>query len=277
MEEKKKIYGIGAVVGDIVGSPYEFDENNIKTEKFPLFSKRSYATDDTVMTLAVAEGLMRSLGKPKDEMRKSVIASMVSWGKRYPYAGYGTRFRGWFDDPVPYGSWGNGSAMRVSSVGWLFDDLDETIEAAELTAAVSHDHPDGIRGAQATAAAIWLNRHGTSKSELKSFIVEKFGYDLSRTTDEIRPNYSFTEECAKTVPEAITAYLEAESFEGTLRKAVSLGGDSDTLTAIAASIAEPTYEVPVEIAKSAIGRLDEVMLDALLKYMTFLSEKIDGR
>ena len=207
MLQKRDLYGIGAIIGDIVGSPYEFGRGN-QTEDFPLFSKKSKPTDDSVMTLAVAEGLIASKGQGIDMVRATVIDSMVKWGRSYPYAGYGIRFYSWLKNPVPYGSYGNGSAMRVSSVGWLFNSLEDVLDYAKLTAEVSHNHPEGIKGAQATAAAIFLTRQGKSKEFLREYISSTFDYDLRRTLDEIRPTYRHDESCQKTVPEAITAYME---------------------------------------------------------------------
>lgn len=239
----------GAILGDIIGSPYEFDMGS-KSKDFPLFSKNSTFTDDTVMTIAVAEAFMNA---PDDEkiIRKRLIQSMQKWGHRYPGAGYGLRFSDWLDsdDPQPYNSWGNGSAMRVSSVGWLFDDLETVRHMARLSAEVTHNHPKGIKGAEATASAIFLARTGSSKAEIKAYIEEQFGYDLSRTCDEIRPTYHHVESCQETVPEAITAFLEGESFEDVIRTAVSLGGDCDTLTCIAGSIAEGFYGIPEDLKR----------------------------
>ena len=245
----------GAILGDMIGSPYEFDRGS-KTKDFPLFSESSTFTDDTVMTIAVAEAF---LGAPDDEeqIRRRLIRSMQEFGTPYPYAGYGGMFRFWLksDDPKPYGSFGNGSAMRVSSVAWLYDDLDTVRKMARLSAEVTHDHPEGIKGAQATAAAIFLARTGSTKAEIRAYIEENFQYDLSRTCDEIRPGYRHVESCQETVPEAITAFLEGESFEDVIRTAVSLGGDCDTLTAIAGSIAEGFYGVPDFLKKECFRRL----------------------
>lgn len=263
---------LGAIIGDIVGSPYEFDQNNCKSEDFPLYSRRSYATDDSVMTLAVAEAMIRTRDGDAEAARAACVESMAEWGKRYPYAGYGTMFSRWFDDRKPYGSYGNGSAMRVSSVGWLFDDLDIVLERAAISSAVSHDHPEGIKGAQATAAAIFLTRKGMGKDELRRYITERFEYDLTRTCDEIRPTYKFVETCQETVPEALTAYFEGESFEGVLRKAVSLGGDSDTLTAIAASVAGAAHDVPDSILDGALARLDDHQLASARAYVDAVRE-----
>lgn len=260
MEKKNKKAAdvmYGAILGDIIGSPYEFDMGD-KTKEFPLFSKRSEFTDDTVMTIAVAEALLDSRADEADEViRQRIVKRMQQWGKAYPDAGYGARFVWWLQDsdPKPYGSWGNGSAMRVSAAGWLYDDLDTVLRMAKLSAEVTHDHPEGIKGAQTTAAAIYLARNSTGKARIKTYITETFGYDLSRTCDEIRPGYRHVESCQETVPEAITAFLEGESFEDVIRTAVSLGGDCDTLTAIAGSIAEAFYGVPEEWKQECRSRL----------------------
>ncbi len=250
---------IGAILGDIIGSPYEFDLGD-KTKDFPLFSKRSRFTDDTVMTLAVARAFMDA-GPDADDgtIRQIIVRSMRELAKRYPRSGYGGRFRWWLTDPdpQPYNSWGNGSAMRVSSAAWLFHDLDSVLRAAKLSAEVTHNHSEGIKGAQATAAAIFLARTDHSKAEIKQYIEKTFDYDLSRTCDEIRPAYRHVESCQETVPEAIIAFLEGESFEDVIRTAVSLGGDCDTLTAIAGSIAEGFYGVPEELEKECLARLPE--------------------
>lgn len=247
---------LGAIIGDMVGAPYEFDMGD-KTKEFELFSEGSQFTDDTVMTVAVAEALMISLEQPSEIIKKHVINAMRDWGKRYPDAGYGFRFGQWLEseNPQPYNSWGNGSAMRASAAGWLYQDLNDTMHVARLTAEVTHNHDEGIKGAEATAAAIWCLRNGYSKAALKDFIISEFGYDLSRTCDEIRPTYRHVESCMETVPEAITAFLEGESFEDVIRTAVSLGGDSDTLTCIAGSMAEAFYGIPPYIAQQAIKRL----------------------
>jgi ADP-ribosylglycohydrolase len=241
---------LGAIIGDIVGSIYEW--HNIKTKKFPLFGQNCEFTDDTVMTIAVAEGLMNG-GAPED-----YIKAMKRLGRMYPNAGYGGHFRSWLftDGRIPYNSWGNGSAMRVSPVGWFFDTIKMTENAAEVSAAVTHNHPEGIKGAQATAAAIFLARNKKPKEEIKSYIENKYGYNLSGTLDEIRPEYLFNESCQGTVPEAIIAFLESEDFEDAIRNAISLGGDSDTLAAITGSIAEAAYGIPDEIRMKAISLLD---------------------
>lgn len=257
----------GAILGDIIGAPYEFDMGG-KTKNFPLFCKQSHFTDDSVMTIAVAEALLGSMGGSDDDIRKAVIGSMRKWGNNYPHAGYGTRFIHWLGDPDPrpYGSYGNGSAMRVSAAGWLFDTPEETRHIARLTAEVTHDHPEGIKGAESTATAIFMARTGSTKDEIRDCIVRDFGYDLSRTCDEIRPFYHHVESCQKTVPEAITAFLEGNDFEDVIRTAVSLGGDCDTLTCIAGSMAEAFYGVPDELKKICAERIDDDMLEVLGRF-----------
>lgn len=250
----------GALLGDMIGAPYEFDRGN-KSKEFPLFCENSRFTDDSVMTIAVAEALLDSRFLDDDSIRAALIKSMRKWGKKYPDAGYGRKFLCWLreKEPKPYGSCGNGSAMRVSAAGWLFDTLEETREKARLTAEVTHDHPEGIKGAEATSGAIFLARTGRSKEEIRDYIVQEFGYDLSRTCDQIRPSYYHNESCQKTVPEAITAFLEGTDFEDVIRTAVSLGGDCDTLTCIAGSIAEAFYGVPAILKAECKRRLPEDM------------------
>ena len=258
----------GAILGDMIGSPYEFDMGN-KSKEFPLFSKRSTYTDDTVMTIAVADVFLNdSLLMNEDVIRQSLIESMHKYGKLFPNAGYGGRFGMWLflDGTEPYNSWGNGSAMRVSSVAWLFDDLGMVRLMARLSAEVTHNHPEGIKGAEATASAIFLARTGRSKAEIKRYIENEFGYDLSRTCNEIRPDYHHVESCQETVPEAITAFLEGESFEDVIRTAVSLGGDCDTLTCIAGSIAEGFYGVSEQLTLECLTRLPDELKTVLERF-----------
>ena len=261
----------GAILGDIIGSPYEFDRGK-KTKDFPLFKIGSHFTDDSVMTVAVAEALMKAVaeGTIEDETitKDLLIDSMQKWGHRYPNAGYGGRFYHWLADSErePYNSWGNGSAMRVAAAGWLFDDLDTTRKVARWTAGVTHNHPEGIKGAEATASAIFLGRTGSTKAEIKDYIIREFGYDLSRTCDEIRPAYHHVESCQETVPEAITAFLEGTDFEDVIRTGVSLGGDTDTLACIAGSMAEAFHGVPDELKTECENRLPTDMR-AVLRMM----------
>ena len=263
----------GAILGDIIGSPYEFDRGS-KSKDFPLFSKHSTFTDDTVMTLAVADALLDAQPDADLEwIRNRLIRGMQRFGEAYPHAGYGGMFRHWLraKDPQPYGSYGNGSAMRVSSVGWLYNDLDTVRRMARLSAEVTHNHPEGIKGAEATASVIFLARTDSTKAEIKAYIEENFHYDLSRTCDEIRPDYHHVESCQETVPEAITAFLEGESFEDVIRTAVSLGGDCDTLTCIADSMAEGFYGVPEELKAECRKRLSEDLLEVLQRFDTVFS------
>lgn len=256
----------GAILGDIIGSPYEFDMGD-KRKDFPLFSQNSTFTDDTVMTVAVADALM---GAPEDEesIRSRLVDAMHRYGKAFPNAGYGGRFALWLDmgSREPYNSFGNGSAMRVASVAWLYQDLATVLKMARITSDVTHNHPEGIKGAEATAAAIFLARNGSTKQQIKAYITEQFGYDLSRTCDEIRPNYCHVESCQETVPEAITAFLEGESFEDVIRTAVSLGGDCDTLTCIAGSIAEGFYGVPEDLKIACRQRLPKQLVKVLDRF-----------
>ena len=261
----------GAILGDIIGSPYEFDRGR-KTKDFPFFDRGASFTDDSVMTIAVADALMqaedRNVIDDESAVKALLIDSMHKWGHKYPNAGYGGRFRTWLrhNECEPYNSWGNGSAMRVSSVGWMFDDLETTRKVARWTAEVTHNHPEGVRGAEATACAVFLARTGSSKEEIRDFITNDIGYDLSRTCDGIRPDYCHVESCQQTVPEAITAFLEGEDFEDVIRTAVSLGGDCDTLTCIAGGIAEAFYGVPAELQAECEARLPSDMRVALISF-----------
>ena len=259
----------GAILGDIVGSPYEFDWNNIKTKDFPLFSERSEFTDDTVMTLAVAQAVMtEGAAAGSKKLRSAFTREMRRLGRAYPAAGYGAKFGWWLEmpQPRPYKSFGNGSAMRVSAVAWLFDTLEAVRRGARLSAEVTHNHPEGIKGAEATASAIFLARTGSTKEEIRGYIEREFGYDLHRTCDEIRPAYHHVESCQESVPEAIIAFLEGESFEDVLRTAVSLGGDSDTIAAIAGSIAEGYYGLDDKWKAEAYARLPEDLAAILRRF-----------
>ena len=252
---------LGAICGDIIGSVYE--HNPIKTKDFNLFSKRSIFTDDTVMTLAVANWLV------EDKSSKDVlIENLKFFGNLYINAGYGGSFYHWLqsDNPKPYGSWANGSAMRVSPCAWVGNSLDEVQDLAKISAIVTHDHPEGIKGALATADAIYLARTGSSKEEIKNHVETNYKYDLSRSVDEIRPVYSFDVSCAGSVPESIICFLEANDFEDAIKNAISLVGDADTQAAIAGSIAGAYYEIPKNIADQALNILDECLLDV---YMDF--------
>lgn len=239
---------LGAIAGDIVGSIYEW--NNIKSKDFPLFSPQSDFTDDSVLTVALADALLS--GRPYAENLKRFFQA-------YPGRGYGSSFYHWAarTSLEPYNSFGNGAAMRVSPVGYAFDDLETVLQKAEEYTAVTHNHPEGVKGGQATAAAIFMARTGRSKDEIKTFIEQRFGYDLNCTVDELRPGYRFDETCQGTVPQAVRAFLDSTDFEDALRTAVSLGGDSDTLACITGGIAQAFYGgVPENIAEQVYTILD---------------------
>ena len=253
---------IGAIAGDVIGSAYEF--NPTREYGFELFTPKSTFTDDTVLTMANALWLLDD----ERHTHESLVAIMLDMCRKYPGRGYGGRFANWINDsdPQPYGSFGNGSAMRVSPVGYYAQTLDEALELAKISAEVTHNHPEGIKGAQATAAAIFLVRQGKTKPEISKFVAETFSYDLSRTLEEIRPDYTFDETCQRTVPEAITCYLEGRDYEDVVRLAVSLAADADTLAAIAGSIASATMDVPNEIAQRVISLLSEEFCTLLLRF-----------
>ena len=229
----------GAIIGDIAGSKYEW--HSIKTKEFPLFSEGCRFTDDTVMTVAVAKALIIAREEQRS-FKKVLVETMQDFGRRYPRAGYGGGFRNWIKakHPEPYGSFGNGSAMRVSPCGLMAVTLEEALDLARASAEVTHDHPEGIKGAEATAAAVFLAKSGRSKEEIRDYIREHY-YPLDKTLDEIRPTYRFDVTCQGSVPEAIEAFLESESYADAIRGAISLGGDSDTQASIAGAIAWSYY------------------------------------
>ena len=252
---------LGAIIGDTVGSVYEF--NNIKTTNFPLFDPQCNYTDDSIMTMAVAQWLLTDPQHGMDTLE----TIFLDFAKKYPcpMGGYGGGFSRWLFHPEalgdyggrdfkpgtrhPYNSFGNGAAMRCSANGWMFDTLEETERVAGLSAAITHNHPEGIKGAQSTSAAIFMARHGASKEEIREYISAKYGYNLNRTCDEIRPIYDWDSSCQGTVPEAMIAFMDSTDFESAIRLAVSLGGDSDTLACITGGIAEALYkDIPDDIA-----------------------------
>lgn len=248
---------LGAIAGDIVGSVHEFAP--FKSTEFPLFVDESEFTDDSVLTVAVADCLLTGA---------SYVDKLHDYTRAFPHRGYGARFYSWFKrgDREPYNSWGNGSAMRVSPVAYAFETLDEVLAEAQRCAQVTHNHPEGIKGAQATAAATFLARKGSSKAEIREVVRTRFGYNLGRTVRDIRPSYRFNESCQETVPEGIIAFLDSEDYEDAVRLAVSLGGDADTLACIAGGMAEAFYGgVPEEIATlawdSLNGRLRRVVAE----------------
>lgn len=249
---------LGAIAGDIIGSIYE--GHNIKTKQFPLFAPQCRFTDDTVLTVAVADAILH---------HADYGSRIKSYYRRYPYAGYGGNFTRWgqSDTCAPYYSWGNGSAMRVSPVGYAFNDLDTTLAQAKSSAEVTHNHPEGIKGAQVTAAAIFLAKQGGTKSAIKSYIEQHFGYNLTQTLAEIRPSYRFDVSCQGSIPQAIIAFLESTDFEDAIRNAISIGGDSDTIACITGGIAQAFYgSVPDPIAREALQRLDDPLRQMIFSF-----------
>jgi ADP-ribosylglycohydrolase len=246
---------IGAIIGDVIGSVHE--HAGTKTTDFPLFVAGSRFTDDTVLTIATADALLTD----GDHAR-----AYREWGNRYPRAGYGGAFKGWLRNPGagPYGSFGNGSAMRVSPVAFAFTSMEEVLAEAERSAAVTHNHPEGIKGAQATALAVYLAREGVSRAEIRAEVAGRFGYDLSRTIEEIRPSYRFDVTCQGSVPEALTAFFETEDLESAIRVAISLGGDADTQAAIAGGAAQAAGSAATPtMLRELQERLTTEMLDVL--------------
>ena len=270
---------LGAIIGDTIGSVYEF--HNIKTTNFPLFDSHCNYTDDSIMTMAVADWLLTD---PQHGMG-TLEASFLNFAKKYPcpMGGYGGGFNRWLFHPEalgdygsrefkpgtrhPYNSFGNGAAMRCSANGWMFDTLEETERVAGLSAAITHNHPEGIKGAQSTAAAIFMARNGKSKDEIKEYISTKYGYNLNRTCDEIRAVYDWDSSCQGTVPEAMVAFLDSTDFESAIRLAVSLGGDSDTLACITGGIAEAFYKTIPESIALRIWELIPEDFKAILRVM----------
>ena len=255
----------GAIIGDIVGSVYEW--HNIKTTDFNFFSPKGFFTDDTVLTVATAKALMTD---------KDYVKHYQDFSQRYPGRGYGGNFKGWIyaENPHPYNSWGNGSAMRVSPVGFAFDSFSDVLQESLASAVVTHNHPEGIKGAQSTALAIFLARQGQTKDAIRKEIVESFGYDLYRTLDGIRPSYRFDVSCQGSVPEAMIAFFESNDYEDAIRKAISLGGDSDTIACITGGIAEAFYGgVPETIAVKARTYLPEEFISTIDEFMGWIKAK----
>jgi ADP-ribosylglycohydrolase len=249
---------LGAIAGDIIGSVYE--SHCLKTTEFDLFTAYSTFTDDSVLTVAVADCILHG---------KDYATTFKQYAKRYHYAGFGGMFFRWVysDSFEPYNSFGNGSAMRVSPVGFAFDTMDEILAEAKRSAEVTHNHPEGIKGAQAVATAIFLSRMKESKSSIKKFIEKTFGYNLHQTLEEIRPSYYFDETCQGSVPQAIIAFLESDSYEDAVRKAISLGGDSDTLGCMTGGIAQAYYQqIPTSIIEEVMNRLDSELLKVVEEF-----------
>lgn len=261
--QDKSLALMGAICGDIIGSTYESWRFRTKKYDFNLFPPGCRFTDDTVMSIAVADWIVHG-GDLSNILQK--------WGRKYPNAGFGGMFRQWLQEekPEPYNSFGNGSAMRVSPVGCAFDTLEETLQKAMESAEVSHNHPEGIKGAEATASAIFMARNGKSKEEIKEYVSETFGYNLNRTCNEIRPKYKFDSTCLGSVPESIICFLEGKDYEDCVRLAVSMGGDSDTMGAIAGSIAAAFYGViPEEIYKKCREKLPEDIIEIVEEFREF--------
>ena len=248
----------GAILGDIIGSRFEFDRGG-KTKDFELITDECEWTDDTVMTVAVADALLSS---------RDLSASLRDWAVRYPFAGYGSMFCRWLEDESmgPYNSCGNGSAMRVSAAGWLFDSMVETRLAARYTALVTHNHPEGVKGAECTAAVIFMGRTGVPKEEIKQYVINEFGYDLSESLDELRARHEHVETCQDSMPKALASFFEGRDFEDVVRNAVSLGGDTDTLGAIAGAMAEGMYDIPEELQAECLKRLPEDMREVVEEF-----------
>jgi ADP-ribosylglycohydrolase len=250
---------LGAIIGDIIGSVYEVID--IKTTDFPLFSERSTFTDDTVLTVAIADSILNDI--PYE-------INLKKYFRMFPYAGYGGTFRAWAasESMDPYNSWGNGSAMRVSPVGFAFDTLDEVLKESRRSAAVTHNHPEGIKGAQSVASAIFLARNNKSKDQIKQFIEDRFTYNLDEPLDEIRSYYTFDVSCQGSVPQAIIAFLESTDFEDAIRKAISIGGDSDTIACITGGIAQAYYrEIPEFIQRGIMEILDERLMAVITLFL----------
>ncbi len=260
---------IGAIAGDVIGSAYEF--NPTRDHDFELFTPKSSFTDDTVLTMANALWLIDD----EQHTHERLVEIMLDLCRRYPNRGYGGRFANWIcdNDPQPYNSYGNGSAMRVSPVGYYAQSLEEALALAKVSAEVTHNHPEGIKGAQATAAAIFLARRGKSKQEIRDYVAQTFDYDLSRTLDEIRPTFTFDETCQRTVPEAITCFMEGKDYEDVVRLSVALAGDADTIAAIAGSISSAVDEVPNGITQQVIALLSEEFCTTLLRFNELVAKR----
>lgn len=256
---------LGAIIGDIAGSVYEFASN--KTKDFTLFSPGCSPTDDSLMTMAVGVTCVSADTHNESEFKHTLVSMMREIGRQYPCAGFGGMFFEWLmsDTMGPYGSYGNGSAMRVSPVAYVAESLEEAETLARWSAEVTHDHPEGIKGAQAVAAAIYLAKEGHNKNDIRSYIEEKY-YDLDFTPDEIRSSYSFDVTCMGSVPQAIVCFLEAEDFEDALRNAISIGGDSDTIGAMTGAIAEAYFGIPDELQEEGMEYLDDTQKEYYFEY-----------
>lgn len=259
----------GAILGDIIGSRFEFSDHEIRKD-FDLFTKNNVFTDDSVMTIAIADGLIGA-GKYADEktIKEKIIKSMKYFGKLYPNAGYGSSFYYWLKEkePKPYGSYGNGSAMRVSAVGWLYDDIERVMEVAKWTAEVSHNHPEGIKGAVCTAAVVFFARIGYGKSTIRNFVKDHFDYNIDQSLEDLRKKAKHVETCMDSLPKALVAFFAGDSYEDVIRNAISLGGDTDTLAAIAGAMAEAYYGMSEDFKEEVFNRLkDDELIQVLKKF-----------
>lgn len=262
----KRISILGAIAGDIIGSKFEFIRPRMKEYDFDMFDNQHMTfTDDTVCTIAIADWILHD----KKLLVENLVKLMQQWCRKYTGRGYGGRFYGWIyeDNPQPYNSWGNGSAMRVSPCGFAFDSLEKTLQVAKISAEFSHNHIKGIKGAQATAAAIFLARTGKTKQEIKDYITDNFAYDLNHTCEELKPTYRFHSSCQKTVPESIIAFFDSKNYEDAIRLTISLGGDTDTMGAITGPIAAAFYkEMPDNIYDFALSKLPEDMKEIISEF-----------
>ena len=255
---------LGAIAGDTIGSPFEFAPK--KNVDFPLFCTHSTFTDDTVLTIAIADILLHDL---------DIIDTLKEYSRKYPDAGYGGSYQRWIfsDSREPYNSWGNGSAMRTSPIGFFYNKVSDVLKAARMCAQVTHNHPEGVRGAQATSLCIFLARHGVTKNNIRKEISKWFSYDLSKTIKEIRPKYIFDVSCQGSVPQSIIAFLESDDYEDAIRKVVSLGGDADTMACITGGIAEAFYgPIPENIALETMKRLPDDFLKIIDEFYEVIRE-----
>ena len=276
----------GAIAGDFIGSPYE--HHNIKTKDFPLFSEESRLTDDSVMTIAVADALIAffeydngtkdmSGDSDREALKNRFYLGFRKWGLRYPNAGYGGAFYKWLHTGGdPYNSWGNGSAMRVSPVAWYFEDIKVVREVARISAEITHNHPEGTKGAEAIASAVFMARKGFLKKDIKEYITTEFGYDLSKTIDQIRPDYTFDVSCQGSVPQAISAFIDGIDFEDVVRNAVSVGGDSDTIASMAGAIAAAYYGMNRRIMTHVSLALTSDQLEVWNKNVNWQGERVSS-
>lgn len=270
---------LGAIAGDMAGSAFEFHSWEGRWEDIPLLAKDSRFTDDTVLTIAIADAIMKN-GNDEEAARRNMRDCVQYFARQYPNAGYGGSFAKWIykKDPEPYNSYGNGSAMRVSPVGWAYDTLDEVEKFAKISAEITHNHPEGIKGACVVAGAIFLARNGEDKGGIREYAEKRWGYDLSRTLEEIRADYGFDVTCQGSVPEAITAFLESEDYSSAIRKAIWLGGDADTQAAIAGSIAQAYYKgVPESLTSQALYLLHGILRHKYMEWEMWLGHKFHNR